>query len=169
MELKIISKKATQWIQKYKFIALIIIAGLVLMWLPTGDKETNTIKSDDMTDISKAISFEEELEETLNQIKGAGKVKVMLTVAQGEETVYQTNNTLSINNDTTKEDMDTVTIADADRNQNGLIKQTNPPIYMGAIIICQGADDPTVRLAITDAVAKITGLKTNSISVLKMK
>lgn len=169
MGLKILSKKATEWIRKYKFIALIIIAGLVLMSLPTGDKDEITIKSENVTEVEQTISFEDELEETLNQIKGAGKVKVMLTVGQGEEIIYQTNYTVSTDSDTTKEDTDTVTIADADRNQNGLIRQKNPPVYLGAIIICQGADDPIVKLAITEAVAKITGLKTNCISVLKMK
>ena len=68
-----------------------------------------------------------------------------------------------------KEDIDTVIITDSERNQNGLIHQINPPSYMGAIIVCQGADDPAVKLSITEAVSKITGLKTNRISVLRMK
>jgi hypothetical protein len=40
---------------------------------------------------------------------------------------------------------------------------------MGAIVVCQGADSPSVKLAITQAVAKITGLGTDEICVLKMK
>jgi stage III sporulation protein AG len=40
---------------------------------------------------------------------------------------------------------------------------------MGAIVLCQGADVPSVRLAIVDAVSKVTGLVANQISVLKMK
>jgi len=40
---------------------------------------------------------------------------------------------------------------------------------MGAVIVCQGADDPQVRLSIVDAVSKVTGLGSDKISVLKMK
>jgi stage III sporulation protein AG len=40
---------------------------------------------------------------------------------------------------------------------------------MGAIVVCQGGDQPTVRLAILDAVSKVTGLGADKISILKMK
>jgi stage III sporulation protein AG len=40
---------------------------------------------------------------------------------------------------------------------------------MGAVVIAQGADDPSIKLAIVDAVTKATGLGANKISVLKMK
>ena len=54
-------------------------------------------------------------------------------------------------------------------NETGLIKQVNPPKYLGALIVCQGADDPSVRLAVSQAVASVTGISTDRISVLKMK
>ena len=169
MEIKGLSKKLTDWIKKYKFIALIIIVGVLLMAIPTEKEDHDAIKSNNVVEATQTLTLEEELAQILNQVKGAGKVKVMLTVAQGEEVIYQTNDTVSTDSEATKKDTDTVTVTDADRNQNGLIKQANPPVYLGAIIICQGADDPIVKLAITEAVARITGLKTNCISVLKMK
>ena len=64
---------------------------------------------------------------------------------------------------------DTVTVTDAQRNESGLIRQVNPPVYKGAVIVCQGADNAAVRLAIVDAVGKATGLGADKISVLKMK
>ena len=63
----------------------------------------------------------------------------------------------------------TVTITDSERSQSGLVKQVNPPTYLGAVVICQGADDPEVRLSVVNAVSKATGLGANKISVLKMK
>ena len=64
---------------------------------------------------------------------------------------------------------ETVLISGSDRGQEGLIKQINAPTYRGAIILCQGADSPSVCLAIKEAVSKVTGLDTSEISVLKMK
>jgi len=36
-------------------------------------------------------------------------------------------------------------------------------------VVCQGADDPAVRLAVSQAVSSVTGISTDRISVLKMK
>jgi stage III sporulation protein AG len=36
-------------------------------------------------------------------------------------------------------------------------------------VVCQGADDPVVKLLIVDAVSKVTGLGADKISVMKMK
>ena len=63
----------------------------------------------------------------------------------------------------------TVIVTDSQRCESGLIRQINPAAYKGAIVVCQGADSSAVRLAITQAVAKITGLGTDNICVLKMK
>ena len=116
-----------------------------------------------------ALSVSELLGDILSQIHGAGKVQVMLTVASGEETHFQTDIKQSNSEQTDSSQSDTVIITDADRNQAGLIKQINPPVYRGAIIVCQGADSASVRLAIVDAVAKVTGLSADRICVLKMK
>jgi stage III sporulation protein AG len=43
------------------------------------------------------------------------------------------------------------------------------PQYLGAIVVCQGADRSDVRLAIVEAVSALTGLGADKISVLKMK
>ena len=39
----------------------------------------------------------------------------------------------------------------------------------GAVVVCQGADQPAVRLDVTNAVAAYTGLGSDKISVIKMK
>lgn len=169
MELKRYIERIPEVLTKYKYIVLIILAGLLFMLIPF-KKDSQSESHVSITPNYRGItSIEDELTQILLQIKGVGKVKVMLSVAQGEQIIYQTNDTLSSDSDTEKEDVDTVLITDSERNQNGLVRQTIPPLYMGAIIVCQGADNPTVKLAITEAVAKVTGLKTNHISVLKMK
>ena len=58
---------------------------------------------------------------------------------------------------------------DNSRNERGLVIRTDPPKYLGAVVLCQGADSSVVRLAVIDAVSKVTGLGTDRICVLKMK
>lgn len=169
MEIGVLQQKATAFLKKYRYAALILLIGVVLMAIPSrsddAGKTETTIQSD--TAAEKPVSHQ--LSDVLSQIDGAGRVEVFLTVAAGEETVYQTNDDVSVSDDTSATQKDTVTVTDAQRNQNGLIRQINPPRYLGAIVVCQGADSPAVQLAIVDAVSKVTGLGSDRISVLKMK
>ena len=126
---------------------------------------SNSDKQDDRqptTSVDTQPSLSEELTAILSKIQGAGKVQVLLTVKAGEQIIYQVDP-----NGTDRED--TVIVTDAERAQNGLIQQVIPATYRGAIILCQGADSPSVRLAVTEAVSSVTGLDSSRISVLKMK
>ena len=156
------------FLNKNKIVVLIFLLGITFLVIPLPSKDT----SPDENIIYKKedeVSFEEKLEKILNHVNGAGKVEVILTVSEGEEIVFQTDESLSSSNDISSQNINTVTTTDANKNENGLIRKKIPPIYRGAIIVCQGADDPVVKLAITEAVARLTGIKANCISVLKMK
>ncbi len=169
MELKHFFEKFVTQIKKYKYAVLILLIGLALMALPINKSENKTNTHTNTLPITKEQTLEEKLSGALCEIAGAGNVRVILSVASGEEVVYQTNSNHSHNDNTDDMKTDTVLITDANRNQSGLITKTNPASYQGALIICQGADDPAVHLMIVDAVSKLTGLGANRISVIKMK
>lgn len=169
MDVKVQLSHLTDGLRKYRHAVLVVIIGLILMAIPGFGKEKGDTKLSQASQLDKDLSVEQRLSEVLSQIHGAGEVTVMLTVTKGEETLYQMNEDISSGNDTKATKVDTVTVTDADRNEKGLIRQTNPPQYLGAVVICSGANDPTVRLSIVDAVSKVTGLGADRISVLKMK
>ena len=152
-------------LKKYRYVIFIILLGLLLLSIP--EQKKNEAVSEET--IKPVISTEEELENILSQIDGAGDVKVLLTVAAGEEILYQTNEENNTNGQGQTERKDTVVITGTDRIQQGLIRQVNPVEYLGAVIVCDGADRADVKLAIVDAVSKATGLGADKISVLKMK
>ena len=106
-----------------------------------------------------------ELEELLSQVQGAGQVRVLLTEDTGRETVYQTD--VQSDSDSHRSE-DTVLVEDSSRNETGLFRRTLEPRYRGAVILCQGADVPGVKLAIVEAVRCVTGLGADEISVQKL-
>lgn len=169
MDIKNILAKILDLIKKYRYAVLVLIIGLVLMSIPSFNTQTENVVSDSNVETVEEPALEDKLSQILSLVNGAGRVQVILTVAAGEEVVYQTDNDETNTADSSGRNIDTVTITDANRNQNGLIRQVNSAVYQGAIVVCEGADNPTVHLAIVDAVSKITGLGTNRISVLKMK
>ena len=62
---------------------------------------------------------------------------------------------------------ETVTINRGSGQQDVVITQQRYPVYQGAVVVCQGADRASVRLAVTEAVAALTGLSSDKISVVK--
>lgn len=169
LDMKNIFAKILDLIKKYRYAVLVFIIGLILMALPDFNMNRETELADIVEKTTSEPTLEEKLSQILSQVDGAGNVQVVLTVETGEEVVYQTDDDETTTADSTARNTDTVIITDANRNQSGLIRQVNSAIYQGAIVVCEGAEDPTVHLAIVDAVSKITGLGTNRISVLKMK
>lgn len=170
MVMKQWTKKLTAILMKYRYALLVLVIGLVLMGIPTVRSEDpiRDIAAPD-NNTSTVQSLEDKLSILLSKVEGAGDVNVILTVAAGEEIIYQTNEDRSDSDTTSSINKNTVTVTDSGRNQTGLVRQVKPEIYQGAIILCHGADSPSVRLAIVDAVSRVTGLGADRISVLKMK
>ncbi len=160
--------KILEFLKKYKYAVLILVLGLVLMTLP--ERSVREQPSQEPTAQPETQpTTEDRLAEVLSQIQGVGKVQVLLTLSQGEETLYQTNNETVSSAESGTVRVETVIVSNADRGESGLIRQVNPPTYLGALIVCQGGDRPAVQLAVVDAVSKVTGLGSDQISVLKMK
>ena len=156
-----IKSRIRDFLIKYRFVLLVLLLGILLMTLPTGSIK----KQSPAASSPGEPTTEERLCSILSRIQGVGKVEVMLTTASGAETVYQTDQTGSDNSART----DTVVITDSGRNQTGLIRQINPPVYLGAVMVCEGGDKPAVKLAVAEAVSRVTGLRSHQIVVLKMK
>ena len=168
MEIKGSVKAAIAQLKKYRYAVMIIIAGIILMRIPPLNNYLDNTKSTTVV-IEETPTLEEKLAETLSHLHGAGEVCVMLSIAEGERYIYQLNTDTTDQNENKSQRNTTVTVTDSSRNETGLIQQVIPTQYQGAIVLCTGADEPSVRLAIVDAVSKATGLGANHISVLKMK
>ena len=148
------------WIKKYQYVLWVILIGVFLMLLPENSKKTEAVLIPEETvetDLGK------ELCEILSHIAGVGNVEVLLTEDTGNNTIYQMDAGYG------QSDGNTVIIMDSSREEKGLVKQILSPVYRGAVIVCQGADSPSVRLNVVEAVQSVTGLSSDRISVLKMK
>lgn len=153
--------------QKYKYVGLILLVGILLMAWP---ERTPAPVQEVHTSIDASKQNEaERIEAILGQIAGVGKVSVLLTEAAGAETIYQVNEDRSDSSDSESFRTETVIVSNADREEAGLIRTVTPPVYLGAIVVCQGGDIPAVKLAVVQAVSNVTGISSDRISVLKMK
>ena len=162
-----VKQRAGEFLGKYRYVLLILLAGLVLMMLPEGEKKTEPVQT--AVQQQAPPDLQTSLANILGKIDGAGKVEVLLTEAVGPKTHYQMDEDSSADENSRDIRRETVVITGADREEIGLVLHIDAPVYQGAIVLCQGADSAGVRLAIVEAVANATGLGSDKISVLKMK
>lgn len=162
-----IPQRAGEFLKKYKYVAAVFLLGLLLLTIPDQKVPESTPV---ITEPARSNDdFSKELEDILSQIQGAGEVRVLLSCSSGPETVYQQKEELPSESQGGTIRREPVVVTDSDRHQSGLVRVELAPRYLGAIVLCQGADSAAIRLAITEAVSNATGLSSNCISVLKMK
>jgi len=164
--------KVTAFFRKYQYALLVLLAGICLLMIPS-NREKQSEPAVVPVAVAEKESVEEQLETLLTQVDGAGRVSVMLTVAEGERTVLQTDlTTEERTGDTVVEissGVETVFSDAGGSKKEAIPVQTLGPVYQGAVVVAEGADLASVRLNLTNAVMSLTGLSADKITVIKMK
>lgn len=152
---------------RYRLVWLVILAGLILLLLPTGEKETVQEEPQRAQTAFDLDAMEERLSQALSKIQGAGEVTVVLTVANSSRQILAED----VDRDTAggQEKTQTVVLSRGSGNQETVTIQEVYPRYQGALLVCAGGDDPNVRLQLTQAMSALTGLGADKISISKGK
>ena len=114
--------------------------------------------------------LETKLENVLSQIKGAGQVKVMLSVEGSPELVYAVDSDTKVStnsNGSTTTSSSSPIIVQTGGNSGPLILTENLPLVKGVIVVSSGANDIGIKLDILNAVSTLLDISTEKISVLK--
>ena len=179
------------------FIVILIITLIVINAIWNSDDKSNS-NGKQITDQNKKLvqskenintsNLEEsiqddmvkDLEEILSNINGVGKVKVMVTYAETSKTmpVYNEESSQENTEETDSEggtrkisqtDIRKEVIYEEDDTGKKLITQSViSPKIEGAIVPAQGANDPTIKTNIIQAISAVTGLATHKIQVFQM-
>lgn len=118
-------------------VALIFMSSYIDLSAVTGGKE-----QEEFSVISYSTDIENDLQNVISQIEGAGETKVLLTMENSVEYVYLKDSTTK-----TKE---------------------IEPIIRGVLVVCKGGDDPVVVERITDAVTKALDISTAKVCITKL-
>ena len=164
-------EKLISYVKKYKYVALVVLAGVVLMLLPSGKGEQQT-SSDQPVNVSEAYSLaetEKRLEQLLGRIRGVGQVQVMLTLKSGSSLQLAENRSTSLRDTENRQDRDVVTLNRGSGYEDVVVTEQTYPVYQGAVVVCQGAGDSGVHLAVVQAVSVLTGLGSDKITVVQWK
>jgi len=149
-----------QYRQKLPVPVLAVLAvGCLLLLLPAGGEEKPGSQGPD-TELFELDRFERRLEQALSQIDGAGETRVVLSLNSGQRQILAQDR----QQDSAGSSLETVTIGGS-TDRAVVPIQTMAPEFRGALVVCEGAEEPQVRLEVTKAVCVLTGLGTDCVCV----
>ena len=174
MDIKWMKKEyLRKWIDKYKYPLLVCCIGLVLLLLPQyADGSAQKNVGGNVQEDTQIALLEKQMEQLFSQISGVGKVKVMLTLKSSQEIVYAYDtdqNRDQRENSLSQSDKTEIVIVGSGNGETPVVKQTHMPEYMGAVVVCEGADNAKVCLQLTQAVQSLTGITSDHIVISKMQ
>ena len=137
----------------------VLAAGCLLLLIPSGAPQVEQVPvvSGEKFELEQ---FERRLEEVLSHIEGAGETEVVLSLDSGSRQILAQDRQQS----SAGSSLETVTIGGSS-DRAVVPVQILAPEFRGALIVCRGAGDPQVRLAVTQAVCVLTGLGTDCVCV----
>ena len=150
-----------------RFAVLVALACAVLMLLPAGKQE---IEAADTAGEEMSFSLEEterRMAEVLSAMDGGGRVQVMLTLKNGSSLELAEDADSTERDGETRAQREPVTLNRGSGYQDVVVTRETYPVYLGAVVVCQGAGRSGVRLAVTEAVAALTGLPADRITVVQ--
>lgn len=154
----------------FMILLLLIVAVVLYNFSGFGDKTT----SDKLEDIGYTTSLgyikqiEAKLNEVVGGIKGAGKVKVMISINSSPELKVAENieeKTVTTSSGTTTTITNEPIIVEKNGEESPLILKETLPSINGVIVVSSGANDVKVKLDIINAVSTVLGIDLKKIEV----
>ena len=160
-------KKIIERIPDKKRPLIIILAGVLIIFIIALPEISNGKEEKSKTDSSQndilnnyIKDIEDKLTSIISSIDGAGEAKIMLTLDSSDENIYASD----INGDKSE-----YVVIKKDSNEGGMLLKTIKPKIRGVAIVCEGGDNPKVKIDITNAVCTSLGITSTRVSIAKMK
>ena len=119
-------------------VILLLAAGILLLVSGGGLFGARNQKTDAGTDpAAYRVALERELSTLCAEVKGVGRVSVMITLAEGERTTYAGSKVSSV----------------------------TPPAVLGAAVVCDGGGDPQTKAELIRLLSALLGIGSNRVTV----
>lgn len=155
------------------------IVGVLLLALPEWFPKQQRQPTEQTSSEQFVSQTEERLKSLVGSIEGAGQCRVMITLENGVEYVYATeqktnsdrqeDNGSGSNKRIQRDDSEEkVIIIDSDNGREGLLVTEIQPTVKGVVIVCEGGDDKAVRERIIQAVTVVLNISSKRVCVTKL-
>ena len=155
--------------RKYRAVGLVLLAGLLLLLLPTGKSSGQERQTSDDTQLYSLEETERRMAQLLGRMSGVGRVQVMLSLKTGPTLQLAQDMDLEQEEGSLRQRSQPVTVNRGSGRQEVVVTNRVYPRYVGALVVCEGGGSAGVRLAVTQAVSALTALPSDKITVLQGK
>lgn len=153
---------------KYKYVLLVAALGALLLLWPMEKKPADSVPAAVSSTAGADLEeTEKAMEEILSKISGVGRVDVMLTLHSGGERVLAQDSSLRYSGPVQSPDSYERSSQPVTDGNGVVVTQERYPQYRGALVVCEGGGNDTVRLQVIAAVSALTGLGSDRIAVVK--
>ena len=83
--------------------------------------------------------------------------------------VYAVNTRQTSGSDSRSRESDVSVVSNGSCGETPVTVKRVLPVFRGAVVLCDGADDASVRLSVTQAVSTVCGIGADKVTVLKMQ
>ncbi len=158
------SQKKLKSIKKeYVFILIICIVVVILFfWGNVGESKLLSSNKKESSDYSSTL--ENKLKNILSDVQGVGKVNVFISVEGGYSEIVLKEIEESIENGTKTLTEKVVLVG----GKPYVISTENPKI-LGVCVVCEGADDVSVKMKIVEILTTTLKLDADCVRIIKMK
>ena len=156
---------------KYRAVLIVLLAGVLLLASGGHGAKEEAVASDTSAESSSfdPAAFEQALCDKLAAVDGVGRVELMLSLEQSGEAVYAVNTRQTTGMDSSQSyESDLTILSDGSYGEKPVTVKNLLPTFRGAVVLCDGADNAQVRLAVTQAVSTVCGIGSDKVTVLKM-
>lgn len=167
--------KAQKWIIAAGLLGMLLI--LLSEFWPKSQQTVlagTTITSEEFVQ-----QTEQRLTEIVRNIEGAGENQVMVTLENGVQYVYATeqkanSNRVEDTGDTSSrisqqdDTEESVIVVDGGDGRDGLLVTELQPVVKGVVVVCEGGDQEEVRQRVSDAVTTALNITSRRVYVTKL-
>ena len=161
---------------RIRLIMLLGITAIILIFiselLPKGGSSKSTVSSEPPEQPPSGADYSADIEQRLasmlSQIRGVGKTELILSVEGSEEYIYAEE----VETETEQKDSEAkekyknkLFVSERTGGKDALVKKTLNPRFNGALVICEGGGDASVRERVIKAVSAALDLPSSKICV----
>lgn len=160
-----------------KIVIILIVAVISFLLLVLSEVSTVKSSKESVTEspnntVDYELQIEDKLEKLISSIDGAGKTKVMVTLSSTQEKIFARqykNESENRSDNSKKSDEYEYVIVKSGSQEDGLLLKITEPDVKGVAVVCEGADDINVKESIISTISSVLDIKSNKISITKMK
>ena len=149
--------------KEYLLIFAVITAAIIFAFVGVKKPSaTSAAVAEEKSELERYVeNLEKKLSVTLSGIKNAGKVSLVITVDGGIESIYATDEKIVEENG--KKTVTTTVVTSAGKPME--IGKKYPEI-VGVVVVADGADNISVKMALLDAVTTALKISCNKVQIL---